>query len=125
MTLEKKLVLPAFAALAFNALSCSTAPVAAQTVEVYRNSGLKQCADDKPAPEVFAKLLAENGIKVRSSACAHDGAMRAQMCGLDRGLLYVYEIDAGTLAKTLSLGFMDIKRIAANQGYRKLACEAA
>ncbi len=113
------------AAVASGSLSCSTGPATAQTVEVYRNSGLKQCSDDKPAPEAFARLLEENGIRVRASACASDGAMRAQVCGLDRGLVYVYEIDAGGLSKALGLGFSDVKRISGNQGYRKFPCETA
>ena len=113
------------AAVASSSLSCSTGPASAQTVEVFRNSGLKQCGEEKPAPEALAKLLEENGVRVRASACATDGSMRAQVCGLDRGLLYVYEIDAGGLAKALSLGFSDVKRISGNEGYRKFPCEGA
>jgi hypothetical protein len=113
------------AALASGSLSCSTAPATAQTVEVFRNSGLKQCGDEKPAPDNFAGLLGQNGVNVRASACASDGSMRAQVCGQDRGLLYVYEIDAAGLSAALSLGFSDVKRISSNQGYRKFPCDRA
>ena len=123
--MKKSSTLLAAAALASSSLSCSTGPASAQTVEVYRNSGLKQCSDEKPAPENFARLLEQNGVKVRATACASDGSMRAQVCGLDRGLIYVYEIDAGALAEALSLGFSDVKRISGNQGYRKFPCETA
>ena len=125
MSFKRASILLMAAAMMSGLLSCSTGPASAQTVEVFRNSGLKQCDDEKPAPAAFAKLLEENGVKVRASACASDGSMRPQVCGLDRGLLYVYEIDAGGLSKAISLGFTDAKRISGNPGYRKFACEAA
>jgi hypothetical protein len=125
LPVKKKLMLLALATVVLNSLSCSTEPATAQTAEVFRNSGLKQCGDEKPAPETFARLLETNGVKVRASGCATDGSLRAQVCDLDRGLLYVYEIDAAGLAKALSLGFSDVKPISANPGYRKFACNAS
>lgn len=92
------------------------------TVEVIRNSGLKQCGEETPSPEAFARLLRANGVKVLSSLCATDGAMRPQVCGADRGLFYVYEIDATTLPKALELGFTDLHQHPLGSRFRKFPC---
>ncbi len=123
MSIRKGLISPVFAAVVINSLSCTAVKVSAQTVEVFRTSGLKQCSEEKPAPEKYATMLESSGVKVRSYACGSDGSLRAQVCDQDRGVLYVYEIDAAGLPKALELGFMDVKRIAGNQGYRKYACD--
>ncbi|HEY0335725.1 MAG TPA: hypothetical protein VGC70_00180 [Burkholderiales bacterium] len=94
----------------------------AKSVEVVRNSGLKQCGDETPSPEIYAKLLQANGVKVFSSACATDGAMRAQVCGADQGLFYVYEIDPAGLSKALELGFADLAQDPSASRFRKLPC---
>jgi hypothetical protein len=99
-------------------------PLSSGTVEVVRNSGLKQCDDEAPAPETFAKVLQANGVKVLSSSCASDGAKRPQMCGLDRGLFYVYEIEVVGLSKAVSLGFTEIKKIPGAAQFRKVPCPA-
>jgi hypothetical protein len=92
------------------------------TVEVIRNSGLKQCSEETPSPEAFARLLQANGVQVRSSLCATDGAMRPQVCGADRGLFYVYEIDAAGLSKALELGFTDLQQHPSASRFRKFPC---
>ena len=106
--------------------SACTAGTAASTparnVEVIRNSGLKQCGDETPSPEAYAKLLQANGVQVFSSACATDGAMRPQVCGADRGLFYVYEIDIAGLSKALELGFADLSQHPSASRFRKLPC---
>jgi hypothetical protein len=90
-----------------------------EKVEIVRDSGLKQCDEQKPAPEAFSKLLQANGVKVFSAACASDGAMRAQMCGMDRGLFYIYEIDRSALPKALGLGFTEIQR---GSRFKRIPC---
>jgi hypothetical protein len=104
------------------AMANSSGPANAATVEIVRNSGLKQCDDEMPSPERFAKLLQANGVKVLTSACASDGAMRLQVCGADRGLFYVYEIDAAALSKALELGFTDMRQQPQAAHFRKFAC---
>jgi hypothetical protein len=104
------------------AMANSSGAANAATVEIVRNSGLKQCGDETPSPETFAKLLQTNGVKVLSSACASDGAMRLQVCGADRGLFYVYEIDAAALPKALELGFTDMRQQPQAARFRKFAC---
>jgi hypothetical protein len=94
----------------------------AQTVEVVRNSGLKQCGDETPSPDPYAKLLQANGVKVFSSSCATDGAMRPQVCGADRGLFYVYEIDPAALPKALELGFADLQQHPSASRFHKFPC---
>jgi hypothetical protein len=96
-----------------------------ERVEVVRPSGLKQCEDQAASPEAFAKLLRDNGVTVFASSCASDGAMRMQMCGADRGLYYVFEIDAGALAKSVELGFTELKRMPDAARFRKIPCGAA
>jgi hypothetical protein len=100
----------------------SAVSASGHTVEVIRNSGLKQCGEETPSPEAFARLLQANGVKVLSSLCATDGAMRPQVCGADRGLFYVYEIDAAGLAKALELGFTDLHQHPSASRFRKFAC---
>ena len=104
------------------AMAGSPAPAQSTTLEVVKNSGLKQCDDETPSPVVFAKLLEASGVKVLSSACASDGAMRPQLCGADRGLFYVYEIDAAALSKALELGFTDMRQQPQAARFRKFAC---
>jgi len=89
-------------------------------VEIVRSSGLKQCDEQKSSPQAFAKLLESNGVTVLSSACASDGSMRAQMCGMDRGLFYLYEIDRNALAKALALGFTDAQGV---RGFKRISCD--
>jgi hypothetical protein len=91
-------------------------------VEVFKPSGLKQCSEETPAPETGASLLESNGAKVFASGCASERSMRAQMCGLDRGLVYVYEIERVALAKAQSLGFSDGNEATFQQRYRKIPC---
>jgi hypothetical protein len=100
----------------------SVVPTSRHTVEVVRNSGLKQCGDETPSPQTFAKVLQANGVKVLPSLCASDGAMRAQVCGADRGLFYVYEIDAAGLPKALELGFTDLRQHPSGSRFRKFPC---
>ena len=95
-----------------------------EKVEVVRPSGLKQCDDETPSPEAFAKLLRDNGVTVFASGCASDGALRMQMCGADRGLYYVFEIEAGALAKSVELGFTELKRMPDAARFRKIPCGA-
>jgi hypothetical protein len=90
-------------------------------VEVFKPSGLKQCGEEAPAPRAGARLLESNGTKVFASGCAARGGLRAQMCGLDRGLVYVYEIDRAALPKAQSLGFSATADAAGGQ-YRKIPC---
>ena len=92
------------------------------TAEVSRHSGLKQCSDESPSPESFAKILKENGVTVVSSACASDGAKRMQVCGADRGLFYVYEIEAAGLSRALELGFADFRQDPGASHFRKIPC---
>jgi hypothetical protein len=106
------------------AMAGSPGPAHTATVEIVRNSGLKQCDDQTPSPAAFAKLLEANGVKVLSSACASDGAMRMQVCGADRGLFYVYEIDAAALPKALELGFTDMRQQPQAARFRRFACTA-
>jgi hypothetical protein len=106
---------------AHSAVSTPTS-VEKATVEVSRNSGLRQCSDESPAPEAFAKILKEHGVTVLSSACASDGAKRMQVCGADRGLFYIYEIAAEGLSKALELGFADVRQDAAASHFRKIPC---
>jgi hypothetical protein len=100
----------------------SAVATSGQTVEVVRNSGLKQCDEETPSPAAFARLLQANGVKVLSSLCATDGAMRPQVCGADRGLFYVYEIDAAGLPKALELGFTDLHQHPSASRFRKFPC---
>jgi hypothetical protein len=112
-------------ALALGLVACSSDAVSSRTAEVARNSGLKQCGEEAPAPEAFARVLEANGLRVLSFACASDGLLRAQVCGSDRGLYYVYAVGAHDVAKALGLGFTDIKQISRNPGYRRFACKAS
>jgi len=91
-------------------------------VEVFKPSGLKQCGEETPAPQAGARLLEASGAQVFASGCAVTGGVRAQMCGLDRGLLYVYEIDRTALPKAQNLGFGAATDAAAGQQYRKVPC---
>jgi hypothetical protein len=102
------------------ACSSPSNTASAEKVEVVRDSGLKQCDEQKGSPQMFAKLLEANAVPVHSSACASDGAMRAQMCGMDRGLFYLYEIDRKALAKALTLGFTETQ---AARGYKRVPCQ--
>jgi hypothetical protein len=104
------------------ATASSPRPAHGAAAEIVRNSGLKQCGDETPSPDTFAKLLQANGVKVLSSACASDGAMRLQVCGADRGLFYVYEIDAAALPKALELGFADMRQQPEASRFRKFPC---
>ena len=106
-------------------LSCSvdaSRGASGARVEVVRPSGLKQCDEETPSPDAFAKLLRDNGVTVFASGCASDGAMRMQMCGADRGLFYIFEIDAGALAKSVELGFTELKRMPNAARFRKIPC---
>jgi len=109
-------------ALALYLAACAPVAVSTPTVEVARSSGLKQCGEEVPAPEAYARELETSGVKVFSSACASDGLLRAQVCGQDRGLYYVYQIDARSAAKAHGLGFTDPRQISGNPGYRRFAC---
>ena len=91
----------------------------AQKVDIVRDSGLKQCDEQKPSPQTFVKLLETNGVAVLSAACVSDGAMRAQMCGMDRGLFYRYEIERNALAKALALGFTEAQ---ATGAFKRVPC---
>jgi hypothetical protein len=102
------------------ACSSPSKTASADQVEVVRDSGLKQCHEQKASPQTFSKLLETNGVAVLSSACASDNAMRAQMCGMDRGVFYLYEIDRNALAKALALGFTDAR---AARGYKRVPCD--
>ena len=102
------------------ACSSPSNTASAKKVEVVRDSGLKQCDEQKVSPQTFSKLLEANDVAVLSSACASDGAMRAQMCGMDRGLFYLYEIDRNALAKALTLGFTEAQ---AARAYRRVPCQ--
>ncbi|MES2561507.1 MAG: hypothetical protein V4637_02165 [Pseudomonadota bacterium] len=102
------------------ACSSPSNTASAQKVEVVRDSGLRQCDEQKASPQTFSKLLEANGVAVLSGACASDSAMRAQMCGMDRGLFYFYEIDRNALAKALALGFTDAR---AARSYKRVPCD--
>ena len=102
--------------------ACAAVPsntASTQKVEIVKSSGLKQCDEQTATPQTFAKQLESNGVAVLSAACASDGAMRAQMCGMDRGLYYLYEIDRSALAKALALGFTEAQ---ATRGFKRVPC---
>lgn len=104
---------------AAGACASASPPGSSEKVEIARNSGLKQCDDQTPSPQAFSKLLQANGVTVFSAACASDGAMRAQMCGMDRGLFYIYEIDRSGLGKALGLGFTEAQ---AGSRFKRVPC---
>lgn len=113
-------VLVAMAAMAAaGACVSASTPGSSEKVEIVRNSGLKQCDEQTPSPQAFTKQLQTNGVTVFSAACASDGAMRAQMCGMERGLFYIVEIDGSGLARALALGFTEAQ---AGSRFKRVPC---
>jgi len=89
------------------------------TVKVFKNSGARQCRTVDVSGEAMGKTLTDNGIKVFSSTCAHDGLTRVAACDFDAGLFYVYEITAQHIQKARDLGFEEISKLS---GYKERPC---
>ena len=101
------------------ALMSAYQSASSQTVKVYKNSGARQCRAVDVSVKAMGKTLTDNGIKVFSSTCAHDGLARAAVCDFDAGLFYVYEVTAQDIQKARSLRFDEISKLS---GYKERPC---
>jgi hypothetical protein len=77
-------------------------------VWVQRADGSLQCGGEERAPvtlEETTRELKDLGLQVFQSVTAHDGKMRAQMCGLPTGKVIRVQILARDEAKAIQAGF--------------------
>lgn len=85
-----------------------------QTIRVYRADGSRQCEPDSGAPPTAGqRTLAAAGIPVLGSGCGHDGRVRIALCGVETGLIHLYDIPANRLEEALALGFRPLSELPA------------
>jgi hypothetical protein len=90
---------------------------AAQTVEVYKPDGSRQCETDSGIPlSVMKQELSNAAIQVLSSRSAHDCLFRPALCGTATGVINIYEIAANRLSDVQDLGFIPYDQLRARCG---------
>ncbi|MBN22583.1 MAG: hypothetical protein CL678_14970 [Bdellovibrionaceae bacterium] len=79
-------------------------------VWVGRSDGSKSC-EEAPgvALEITKSELEKSKIKVYESKKVDDGLLRAQMCGIEKGISNAYLIDRSNLDLVQGLGFVLMK----------------
>lgn len=82
-----------------------SAPAPAAMLEVYRNTGARQCEGGGRTLAELQGELESAGIKVLEAACGSDGRMYASVCGGADGAIGIFRIKAEQTEAAAKAGF--------------------
>ena len=99
---------------------CNPGAGKSETVKIYKYDGSVSCDQTLTLTmESVKHELTDHKIPVLSSTCANDGIVRAAVCGIKTGNMYVFEVSKEEYPKTRALGFHPVSNV---EGLVKTPC---
>jgi len=95
-------------------------------IDIYINSGARQCEYGGDTLETTEKVLTSSGVVVAASKCGVlTGVMFTQQCGGQTGKINIHTIAEASLAEAEKLGFKALSSLNKEKGvgFEEVACE--
>lgn len=91
--------------------ACAGAPPATDTVSLFRYAGSSQCEAGTATLSSVRRQFTQAGVPVRELTCGVDGKVRASMCGVSDGKLFIVDVAPADAQSAAALGFQPLDRL--------------